>query len=270
MKLNKLLILFLFILFLIQSCTINSNRMLRTPRNYQFDEIQNELSQIEYKIDVNDQMSFQLYTNNGFQLIDMFGEKSGSGVQTQRMIMGNGQGTQMGGMGSLYLVRQDSLVEFPIIGDINLVGKTIKEAELYLEKIFSEFYVDPFIVLGVNTKRIFLFSGSSGGEAAVLPLTYNNMTLFEVLASSGGVSQSNSSKRIKIIRKTENGIKIFNADLSTIDGIQQGNMIMQSHDIVYITPNFNLGSEIVEDVSAVFSFISTISLVWLTITQINQ
>ena len=127
-----------------------------------------------------------------------------------------------------------------------------------------------FYCLGVNTKRIFLFSGSSGGEAAVLPLTYNNMTLFEVLASSGGVSQSNSSKRIKIIRKTENGIKIFNADLSTIDGIQQGNMIMQSHDIVYITPNFNLGSEIVEDVSAVFSFISTISLVWLTITQINQ
>ena len=119
-------------------------------------------------------------------------------------------------------------------------------------------------------KEYFLFSGSSGGEAAVLPLTYNNMTLFEVLASAGGVSQSNSSKRIKIIRKTKNGIKIFNADLSTIDGIQQGNMIMQSHDIVYITPNFNLGSEIVEDVSAVFSFISTISLVWLTITQINQ
>ena len=115
-----------------------------------------------------------------------------------------------------------------------------------------------------------MFSGSSGGEAAVLPLTYNNMTLFEVLASAGGVSQSNSSKRIKIIRKTKNGIKIFNADLSTIDGIEQGNMIMQSHDIVYVTPNFNLGSEIAQDINAVFSFMSTISLVWLTITQINQ
>ena len=96
------------------------------------------------------------------------------------------------------------------------------------------------------------------------------MTLFEVLASSGGIPQSNSSKRIKIIRKTDNGIKIFNADLSTIDGIQQGNMIMQSHDIVYITPNFNLGTEIAQDINAVFSFMSTISLVWLTITQINQ
>ena len=270
MKLIKQILSLLLILFFVESCTINSNRMLRTPRNYEFDQIESELSQLEYKIDINDQMTFQLYTNNGFQLIDMFGESSGSGIQTQRMMMSGGQGIQMGGMGSLYLVRQDSLVEFPIIGDINLVGKTIKEAELYLEKIFSEFYVDPFIVLGVNTKRIFLFSGSTGGEAAVLPLTYNNMTLFEVLASSGGVSQSNSSKRIKIIRKTKNGIKIFNADLSTIDGIQQGNMIMQSHDIVYVTPNFNLGSEIVQDINAVFSFISTISLLWLTITQINQ
>jgi polysaccharide export outer membrane protein len=195
----------------------------------------------------------------------MFGENSGSGVQTAQFL----QSGAVGG-GSLYLIRIDSLVEFPIIGDVNLVGKTIKEAELYLEKIFSKFYVDPFVVLGVNTKRIFLFSGSSGGEATVLPLTYNNMTLFEVLATSGGISQNNSSKRIKIIRKTENGIKIFNANLSTIDGIQQGNMIMQSHDIVYITPNFNLGDEIIQDVSSVFSFISTLSLVWLTITQINQ
>ena len=96
------------------------------------------------------------------------------------------------------------------------------------------------------------------------------MTLFEVLASAGGISSTNSSKRIKIIRKTNQGIKIFNADLSTIDGISQGNMIMQSHDIVYITPNFNLGSEIVQDINSVFSFISTISLAWLTINQLNQ
>ena len=47
-------------------------------------------------------------------------------------------------------------------------------------------------------------------------------------------------------------------------------MIMQSHDIIYITPNFNLGSEIAQDINSVFSFISTISIVWLTLTQINQ
>ena len=249
------------------SCTINSNRMLRTPKDYEFDTMNIELNNIEYKIDINDQLTFQLYTNNGFRLIDMFSDVSGGSIENQRFMQnGSGQSSQNG---SLYLIRQDSLVEFPIIGDINVVGKSVKQAELYLENKLSEFYVDPFIVLGVSTKRIFLFSGSSGGEASVVNLRYNNMTLFEVLATAGGISNTNSSKRIKIIRKTNEGIKIFNADLSTIDGINQGNMIMQSHDIVYITPNFNLGSEIVQDINSIFSFISTISLVWLTISQIN-
>lgn len=262
-------ILYGVILLFISSCTINSNRMLRTPRNYEFDKLESKLNELEYKIDVNDQLTFQLFTNNGFQLVDMFAPSVNSQNQTQRILQNGGIGNNLNS-GSLYLVRIDSLIEFPIIGDINLVGKTIKEAENFLEKKFSEFYVDPFIVLGVITKRILLFNGSSGGEASVLPLTYNNMTLFEVLASAGGIPQSNSSKRIKIIRKTKDGIKIFKVDLSTIDGINQGNMIMQSHDIVYITPNFNLGSEIAEDVGSVLSFISTLSLVWLTLTQINQ
>ena len=178
---------------MVSSCTINSNRMLRTPKKYNFDEIEEKLNIIEYKIDVNDQITFQLFTNNGFMLIDMFSQ-NGNNQQNQRLFSNGPQGL-------FYNVRQDSLVEFPIIGDVNLVGKTVREAEVFLESIFSEFYVDPFIILRVNSKRIFLFRGNTGGEASVVPLTYNNMTLFEVLASSGGIDKNNSSKKIKIIRK---------------------------------------------------------------------
>ena len=260
----KLLYHFLYILLItlfISSCTINSNRMLRTPKNYEFDEIEEKLNLIEYKIDVNDQITFQLFTNNGFQLIDMF-SSNGSNQQSQRLMMNGNQGIS-------YFIRQDSLVELPIIGDINIVGKTTREAELYLENIFSEFYVDPFVILRVNSKRIFLFSGNTGGEATVVPLTFNNMTLFEVLAQSGGITQNNSSKKIKIIRKTKDGIKIFQADLSTIDGIKQGNMIMQSHDIIYITPNINLIPEILSDINPILSFFSTISFILFSLNQLS-
>ena len=168
--------------------------MLRTPKDYEFDKIETVLNNIEYKIDINDQLTFQLYTNNGFQLIDMFSANGSGNNQSQRIMQQNNNLTNVNG--SLYLVRQDSLVEFPIIGDINIVGKSIKETEVYLESLLSEFYVDPFIVLGVSTKRIFLFNGASGGEARVVNLLYNNMTLFEVLATAGGISNTNSSKNI--------------------------------------------------------------------------
>ena len=264
-KLKKILF-FAIISLLTTACTINSNRMLRTPRDYEFDEFDEKLSQIEYKIDINDQLSFQLYTNNGFQLIDMFGE---NGNNQQRMMMGGGGGNN-GMIGLNYFVRQDSMTEFPIIGDINLVGKTSREAELFLENIFSEFYVDPFIVLRVNSRRVFLFSGTTGGEAQVVPLTFNNMTLFEVLASAGGINQSNNARKIKIIRNSKDGIKIFKADLSTIDGINKGNMVMQSHDIVYITPNINILPEILSDINPIISFISTITLIWFTVNQLGS
>ena len=236
--------------------------MLRTPKDYQFDTISNLMKNVEYKIAVNDQLNFQLYTNNGFQLIDRFNE-SGSG---QNRLMNGGMN---GNFGINYMVRQDSLVELPIIGNVNLVGQTALEAELYLEDLFSEFYVDPYIFLRVNSRRIFLFSGSTGGEAQVIPLTFNNMTLFEVLATAGGIRKDNNARKIKIIRKTKEGIKIFKIDLSTIDGIQLGNMIMQSHDIVYIQPNINIIPEIMEDLNPILSFASTISLLWLALTQFN-
>ena len=262
MKYIKISFFTYLLFFILGSCTINSNRMLRTPKDYQFDTISNLMKNVEYKIAVNDQLNFQLYTNNGFQLIDRFNE-SGSG---QNRLMNGGMN---GNFGINYMVRQDSLVELPIIGNVNLVGQTAREAELYLEDLFSEFYVDPYIFLRVNSRRIFLFSGSTGGEAQVIPLTFNNMTLFEVLATAGGIRKDNNAIKIKIIRKTKECIKIFKIDLSTIDGIQLGNMIMQSHDIVYIQPNINIIPEIMEDLNPILSFASTISLLWLALTQFN-
>ena len=244
---------------MLDSCTINSNRMLKAPRGFAYDNIETELNEIEYKINVNDQLTFQLYTGNGSQLIDMYTQNTKEENILRLM--------QFQNIGSLYLVREDSLVDFPIIGDYNIVGKSIREAELYLKKLYSEFYVDPFIVLGVNTKRVFLFKGNTNGGASVVPLTFNNMTLFEVIASAGGIGQKNSSKKIKIIRKTNDGDKIFNVNLSTIEGIKYGNMIMQSHDVIYIKPNFNVDLTVFQGFQSIFTIISSISILLLTLNQ---
>ena len=54
MKKFNLYLIIIFSLCAATSCTINSNRMLRTPKKYEFDKIEEKLSQIEYKIDIND------------------------------------------------------------------------------------------------------------------------------------------------------------------------------------------------------------------------
>ena len=259
MKLIKLTLIIITTILMLDSCTINSNRMLKAPRGFAYDNIETELNEIEYKINVNDQLTFQLYTRNGSQLVDMYTQNTKEENILRLM--------QFQNIGSLYLVREDSLIDFPIIGNYNIVGKTIREAEIYLKKLYSKFYVDPFIVLGVNTKRVFLFKGNTNGDASVVPLTFNNMTLFEVIASAGGIGQKNSSKKIKIIRKTNDGDKIFNVNLSTIEGIKYGNMIMQSHDVIYIKPNFNVDLTVFQGFQSIFTIISSISILLLTLNQ---
>jgi polysaccharide biosynthesis/export protein len=246
-------------ILILDSCTINSNRILKAPKGFVYNNIETELNQNEYKININDQLTFQLYTRNGSQLVDMYTQTSKE--ENILRIM------QFQNTGSLYLVREDSLVDFPIIGNYNLVGKTIREAELYLKKLYSKFYVDPFIVLGVNTKRVFLFKGNANGEASVVPLTYNNMTLFEVIASAGGIGGKNSSKKITVIRKNNKENKIFNVNLSSIEGIKYGNMIMQSHDIIHIKPNFNMDLGMFQSFQSIFTFISSISILLITLNQ---
>ena len=59
---------------------------------------------------------------------------------------------------------------------------------------------------------MFLFKDNVQSGAQVVPLKYNNMTLFEVIASAGGIGGGNSSKKITIIRRTNKGDKIFNID----------------------------------------------------------
>ena len=93
------------------------------------------------------------------------------------------------------------------------------------------------------------------------------MTLFEVIASAGGIGGKNSSKKITVIRKNNKENKIFNINLSTIEGIKYGNMIMQSHDIIHIKPNFNIDIGVFQNFQSVFSMLSSLSIILLTLNQ---
>ena len=75
-------------------------------------------------------------------------------------------------------------------------------------------------------------------------------------------------EKLRLLEKQKKALK-FSKLIFTIEGIRHGNMIMQSHDIIYIQPNINIIPEIMEDLNPILSFTSTISLLWLALTQFN-
>ena len=219
--------------------------MLRTGHNYTYTEIPAKPN-YEYKLANNDVLQFRIFSNNGFKLIDL-----------------TNFNTSVGGFGRVtldYLIEFDGTVKLPIVGRVKVVGQTIREAELQLEKIYSEHYNKPFVMLEVSNRRVIIFPGT-GGAAKVINLENNNTTLLEALALAGGIS-TGKAHRIKLIRGDPKNPEVYLIDLSTIEGMKNSDMVIQANDIIYVEPVLQVTRTILRELSPVISLLTSFILVW--------
>lgn len=228
------------------SCGYKQNLMFKVSEKTAIKQ-QAEAAQRNYVIQVNDYLKLAVYTNKGERIIDPDLELyKDMPVQT----------------GSLkpdpnYLVDIHGIVKLPKLGELTLQGLTIREAEALLQKEYTKFYKEPFVTLQYINKRVILL-GSPGG--AVIPLTNENVTLVEILALGKGIDNFGKAHNIRVLR----GEEFYIVDLSTIEGYQKGNMIMQHGDIVYVEPIRRPLSEAVRDYGPLLSLgisISTLIIV---------
>jgi polysaccharide export outer membrane protein len=257
LKQLKTALLFIGIALFISSCsTLNKSRMLKTPLNYEFDEVKDSLKNQEYKIAVDDEIQIQMFSNNGYSFIALSQGRQGNN---------NGGGFNQNQNLNIFKVRVDSTIKVPVIGSIKVVGLNLFELENKIESLLEDQFQNPFVIAKINNRRVFVFRG--GNSANVFQLQNQNTTLFEVLAFTGGVPQDGNASRIKVIRGEGENQEIFLIDISRIDGIKDAKMQMQAGDIIYIDPFLNYANFIVQDISAVLSLVSSVLLVYTLVSQ---
>lgn len=250
----------LIILGIVQtSCNINNDLMLKTPHDYEFDSIP-ENATSDYTIATNDILELRLYANDGFLIIDI--SSGTSDLSGDRAMQSVGRNF------ITYLVEESGEVKLPMVDYIPLAGLTIKEAQDYLEDLYSEFYINPYINLTVINKRVIVFPGS-GGSAKVIPIQNNNTTLIETLASAGGITPRGKAKKVKLIRDVNNERHVYLIDLSTIEGIKHADMIVQANDIIYVEPVPQLAREILQEVTPIVSLLSSVFIIYVTINNLK-
>jgi len=238
------LFIIIFPLSALTSCKIfKSNLMLKTPRNYNYDQLIDSLARIDYKIAPNDAILYRLFTNDGFNLINL---------ASQQNILRSDIDV---------IVESDGQIKMPLIGRIKVEGLTIIEAEKLLEDRYMEFYVKPFVTLRVNNKRVIVFPGNTGA-ARVLTLSNNNTTILEAIANTGGIPEDGKAYKAKLIRVNPDATKkplVYLMDLSRIEGLKLGNSKVQAGDIIYIEPRYRplrtFSTEIAPLISVITSFI---------------
>lgn len=244
---------FLLVLIAFSSCKLlRPNLMLKTSKDYTYDKIVDSLSKQDYKIEANDVINIRMFANDGFKLVDLANSQL-----TNNLIQLD------------YVVNSDGTCKFPLIGRVKIGGLSIKEATEYLEQVYSDFYVKPYVNLGVTNKRVIVFPGN-GGDAQVLYLKNNNTTIIEALALSGGISEDGKAYKVKLIRNQDNQPpKVYLMDLSKIEGIAVGNTVVLAHDIIYVEPRYRFARTLVAEITPIVSLISTTFLLYTLTLRIK-
>lgn len=209
-------------------------------KDYQFFELAKKKVD-EYIIQNGDQFTIRVYSRDGFRLIDI-------------MTGGGNQYIGTGGSGG-YLVDNEGFAKLPIIGEFYVKGYTESELERIFEEKYSNLFVDPYVVVTVTNRRAFVFKGST---ASVVGLNEEPTNLFEVIAKSGGIAGDLKSYNIKIIRGDLKNPQISVVDLSSIEGLRNADLIIQSNDIIYIEPRRRPATDALGLLTPVFAWASTI------------
>jgi polysaccharide export outer membrane protein len=233
----------LAIVLVISSCSINSNIMFKEPKGdvVNSDSIPLQPKE-EYRISVDDKLSFTLATNNGKQIIEGLSGVGGENRQS--------------GVVQEYIVRNSGKAEFPVIGELKVEGLTIAQCEDTLERRFSKEYQEPFVQVKVTNQRVIVFPGN-GSDAKVVPLINSNTTLVEAIAQAGGITERGKARSIKLMRREGNLRVVYKIDLSTIEGLKYADLIVQGNDYIYIEPNPELAKGFFRELAPILSIFSS-------------
>jgi polysaccharide biosynthesis/export protein len=225
--------------------------MLKTPKDYTYDKIVDSLSKQDYKIEANDILHVRVFSNDGFKIVDLASTTT-SGNSFLELD---------------YIVNRDGKCKLPLIGEIKLSGLSIKEATEYLEQIYTDFYVKPYVYITITNKRIIVFPGNGGG-AKVLNLTNNSTTVIEALALTGGIAEDGKAYKVKLIRNQVNEKpKVYLMDLSKIDGLAVGNTMVLANDIIYVEPRYRFTKTLISEISPIISLLSSTVLIYTLIQR---
>lgn len=202
--------------------------MFKVPRNFNFDEMTEADRNREYRIGINDNLSIMMIPNSGNMIFENIGGDLTGSVQGVNMMNLRNRSNY------LVTVEFDGTIKLPTLGRIHVNNLSVRELELLLEENFRKYFIDPFVNVTANNRRVVIFTGT-GGSARILNLVNPNTSLLEGLASAGGVPPNGKADRVIVIR--DHGLasqKIFRVNLSKIDNLKDSDFMLQANDIIYV------------------------------------
>lgn len=129
-------------------------------------------------------------------------------------------------------------IKFPILGNINVLGFTIKEIEEKVKKeLLAQYFketAEVFITVKLAGLR-YTVTGEVGGTG-VYTLFQDRVNIIEALANAGDIMDTGDRTDVLVIRQYPDGQKIHHIDLTDITAMESPFYFIQPNDMILVKP----------------------------------
>ena len=224
----RLLYIFMMMLLLTSCLTTRHTNYLQAPINF-IPAYKDTFSYQDYRLKEGDRLYIQVYSLDE-KTNALFNGNGNSGSQT---MLGNGGGSGENSDLFTSLIKTNGCIDFPIVGEIYLKGKTIRQSKVLIENAILP-------VLKINSVDVRMisrtFSVIGSGKSGKFTFPHEKVNIFQALAMAGDLGQYTDRSKIKILRVTENGNIIKTFDIRSIDIVNSEFYYLEPDDVIFLQP----------------------------------
>ncbi|HAI18141.1 MAG TPA: sugar transporter [Xanthomarina gelatinilytica] len=134
-----------------------------------------------------------------------------------------------------YIVDEQGLIEFPVLGTIKIGDLTRKQATKLLTEKISEYVKDPIVNIRLTNFTVTVLGEVNSPGAYTVEK--EQMSLLEAIGLAGDLTIHGIRENVFLIRE-QDGVKRFTKfDLTSINVVNHPNYYIQQNDVIYVEPN---------------------------------
>jgi len=251
--------LLLLLSILVTSCIPKKDLIYLQEKKTAANEVVTSSNQNPYRLQTNDILSIIIKAMDP-RLVEIFNSSQGQGA-----IQINEQNSYFNG----YSVDDHGNIRLPILGEMNVLGFTVEEVRIKIEKILLEKYFKEeagiYVVVKLAGFR-YTINGEVGSTGTKI-LFQDKVNIMEAIANSGDIAITGDRKDVKVIRRFPQGNQTFSIDLTNGNAVNSPCYYLQPNDYILVNPlkqkTWGTGKTGIESLTTIISILSLATTTYL-------
>lgn len=139
---------------------------------------------------------------------------------------------------SEYTLNSDGTIDFPVLGKLNLEGKTREEVQNYIKDqlVSRDLVKDPIITVEFVNLNVTLVGATGVGRVAI---DRDQFTLLDAIAMAGDLDMSGQRENVRVIREVgPDQLVAYEVNLCSAEDLYNSPVYyLQQNDVIYVEPN---------------------------------